>query len=256
MEESINYDAVADLYDHYVQITLDVPFFVKEAGKVSGEVLELMAGTGRVSLPLIDAGVRLTCVDNSAEMLARLRAKLEERGLSAEVLQMDVRQLALGKKFAMVFIPFHSFSELLGEEEQYKVLAGVYTHLTDAGHFICTLHNPEVRRRRIDGQLRLWGKHPLDGRGDKLLLWGLEKIDSGTGIVEGVQLIELYDRNGVMQSRRLMETRFCLPDRDEFEAFARSAGFRIVNLYGDYSYAAFDQRSSPFMIWVMEKNLG
>ena len=68
----IQWDAVASLYDSYVTATFDVPFFLAEAKAVPGPVLELMAGTGRVSLPLVEAGVPLTCVDASGAMLSRL----------------------------------------------------------------------------------------------------------------------------------------------------------------------------------------
>ena len=59
----IDYDRVADVYDLYVTSALDVGFYMDEAAKVRGKVLELMCGTGRVSIPLLEAGVDLTCVD-------------------------------------------------------------------------------------------------------------------------------------------------------------------------------------------------
>jgi hypothetical protein len=71
----IDYGRVADVYDLYVTSDLDVGFYVAEAGKVKGKVLELMCGTGRVSIPLLEAGVDLTCVDASEGMLARLKEK-------------------------------------------------------------------------------------------------------------------------------------------------------------------------------------
>jgi len=86
----IRYDDVADLYDLHVTVDLDVPFFVNEAQRVCGKVLELMAGTGRVSIPLVEAGVELTCVDVSEGMLERLRAKLRAKGLSAVVQRADI----------------------------------------------------------------------------------------------------------------------------------------------------------------------
>lgn len=44
------YDVVSDIYDQYVDVDFDIPFWVGEARKV-GEVLELTAGTGRITLP-------------------------------------------------------------------------------------------------------------------------------------------------------------------------------------------------------------
>jgi len=74
-EASLAQDLIA--YDLYVTQDVDVEVFVAEARKAQEKVLELMCGTGRVSLPLVEeAGVELTCVDASAAMLARLEEKL------------------------------------------------------------------------------------------------------------------------------------------------------------------------------------
>jgi SAM-dependent methyltransferase len=130
-------------------------WLVQEARKASGEVLELMCGTGRVSLPLVEAGVSLTCVDSSPQMLNVLRQKLDARHLSANVQEMDVCALALPQRFDLLFIPFHSFSEILSPDDQHTTLEHVRDHLSDNGRFICTLHNPVVRRQSVDSQLRL-----------------------------------------------------------------------------------------------------
>lgn len=44
-----------------------------------------MSGSGRVSLPLIEAGIPLTCVDFSAGLLEILRRKLAARQLAADM---------------------------------------------------------------------------------------------------------------------------------------------------------------------------
>jgi len=85
MPETIAHSRFADLYDSYVRVTQDIPFFLYAARQIDGGVLELMCGTGRVSLPLVEAGVRLTCVDYSADMLAVLRRKLAAHHLRAEL---------------------------------------------------------------------------------------------------------------------------------------------------------------------------
>jgi hypothetical protein len=48
MKETIKFDKVADIYDFYVNVDFDIPFFLKEAELYKGEILELMCGTGRV----------------------------------------------------------------------------------------------------------------------------------------------------------------------------------------------------------------
>ncbi|MDQ3911717.1 MAG: hypothetical protein M3305_08120 [Actinomycetota bacterium] len=49
----LDYDRVADVYDLYVTSGLDLEFYLEETDKVQGKVLELMCGTGRVSIPLL-----------------------------------------------------------------------------------------------------------------------------------------------------------------------------------------------------------
>jgi len=251
--ETNNYDTIADLYDTYVPATFDIPFFLGEAKKVPGEVLELMSGTGRLSLPLIEAGVRLTCVDLSREMLKVLEEKLVRRGLSARVYPMDICELDLGRQFDLVLIPFHSFAEIVSPEDQRRALERIHRHLTPGGSFICTLGNPAVRRQTVDGKLRFFRRYPLDGQ-RALLLWLLENLHPADNhIVEMLEFFEEYDENGMLCSKRLLELRFRLSSRGEFEALACSAGFAISALYGDYSYSEFREDSSPSMVWVLKK---
>lgn len=253
MVPSARWDDVASLYDTYAQATLDIPFFLQEATKISGDVLELMAGTGRISIPLARAGVRLTCVDNAPEMLAILRQKLTKADLSAQVYEMDVRELALHRQFDLILIPFHSFSELISTTDQQKVLARIYEHLSEQRRFICTLHNPSQRLRSVDGQLHLVGTYPDKEHQTTLLFWSLSSYEPTTHVVHISQFYEQYDNRGVLQEKRLLQINFVLLQREEFETLAKSAGFKVLALYGDYSYTPFDDETSPYMIWVLGK---
>ncbi len=251
--QSIEWDLVAPFYDNYAQSTFDVSFFVQEATQIPGTVLELMAGTGRISLPLIKAGVNLTCVDNSPEMLAILRQKLAQEHLSAQVYEMDVRDLALGKPFDLIIIPFHSFGELISADDQTLVLARIYENLASGGRFICTLHNPSQRLRTVDGQLHLVGTFPGIDPHTTLLSWSLSTYDQTRKIVEGLQFYEHYDQRGMLQQKSFLPIRFALLQRAEFEALAKSVGFHIRSFYGDYTYTPFQDETSPYMIWVLGK---
>lgn len=249
----IRYGDVADLYDVFAQAAFDIPFYLRQAGKVQGEVLELMSGTGRVSLPLVEAGVRLTCVDRSPEMLEVLRRKLEQRDLTSSIHCMDVTRLDLARRFALALIPFHSFTEILSIDDRRQTLSQIWDHLTENGRLICALHNPPVRLKNVDGLLRLWGSYSLpDGQG-RLLMWGAQTYDPNTCIVSGAETLETYSPDGVMQSKRLLEFRFYLMEKSEFEALAKSESFQVAELYGNYDESPYDETASPFMIWVLKK---
>ncbi len=253
MTESIVWDHVASFYDTYTQATFDIPFFLQEATKRPGDVLELMAGTGRVSIPLAQAGVHLTCVDNAPEMLARLQQKLAREHLSAQVYEMDIRDLALSQQFDLIVIPFHSFAELVSSTDQKKVLARVYDHLSLEGQFICTLHNPAQRLRSVDGQLRLIGTYPDVEHQPRLLFWSVSTYEPTTHLVHASQFYEQYSNAGILQAKRLLQITFVLLQPEEFETLATSVGFKVLALYADYSYAPFQVQTSPYMIWVLGK---
>ncbi len=252
MSSTIAYDQVADLYDNYVKADFDIPFFLNEAKLEKGAVLELRSGTGRVSLPVLRAGVRLTCVDLSGEMLARLRDKLAEEHLAADVYQMDVRELAIGKQFSLIFIPFHAFSELVSTEDQRAALGRIHTHLASGGRFIITLHNPPIRLKNVDGTLRLTGKQRV-GENENLLFWMWQSYDPSTRIVSGLQFYEQYDAQGHLEFKRMLEIRFALITRAEFAELAAAVGFRVQALYGNYDCSPFDEETSPFQIWILTK---
>ncbi len=246
-----HYDRIADLYDAFVQTDLDVPFFLNEARQANGDILELMAGTGRVTLPLVEAGRRVTAVDFSHEMLARLRLKLQARQLTADIRQADVRTLDLGRRFAQIIIPFQAFPELTSTADQRTALERIYEHLADDGTFICTLHNPTLRLKSVDNQLHLASRVPLEN--GQLFVWLLQTYDSQSRLVNVLECFEEYDRQGVMRAKRFSEVRFHLLEQAAFEELIQAAGFAVVHLYGDYAYAAFEADASPFMIYVLRR---
>lgn len=245
----INYNSIAEIYDLYVSADYDIPFFVSETQAAKGPVLELMAGTGRLSLPLIEAGAKLTCVDSSNAMLEVLSRKLQQRGLHAEVVCADVCQLSLPAAFELAILPFQSFMEIIGEDNQRASLAAVFKCLVPGGRFICTLHNPAIRRKQVDGVLRLVGQFPA--KNGTLVVSGFEQ--GGNPVVSRQQFFELFDDNGRLLEKQLLQMKFAFVEKEEFEQMAQEVGFRIAQLYGSYGRARFDPAQSPAMIWVLEK---
>lgn len=251
-EATIDYDRVAEIYDRYVTATYDVAFFLEEAKRANGPVLELTAGTGRLSLPLLEAGARLTCVDVSAGLLGVLNRKVQERGLHAEVICADVCELELPTAFPLAIVPFQAFMEIVGDERQRAALDRIFACLAPGGRLILTLHNPAVRRRQVDGTLRLVGSFPTPE--GTLLVSGFEQ--GGRPVVERLQVFEHFDADGLLTWKRLLPMRFALIEREELESMALAAGFRVVALYGDYARSPFDPVASAVMIWELERPLG
>jgi SAM-dependent methyltransferase len=203
-----------------------------------------------VSVPLLEAGAPLTCVDGSQGMLDVLSRKLASRGLRADVRLADVRRLHLPPSFELAILPFQAFMELVSEDDRRTTLAAVSAALVPSGRFICTLHNPAVRRASVDGVPRAVGAFPVDD--GTLVVSGFEQ--GGHPIVTRHQFFELFGADGRLLWKRLLRMEFALVERNEFEEMARDAGLRVVALHGSYERAEFDPATSAFMIWVLEKD--
>ena len=75
---SSDYDRWADVYDTvYTYLRDDIPFYVDAAKRYGGPVLELGCGTGRVTVPIAEAGVEIVGLDISQAMLDVARSKLD-----------------------------------------------------------------------------------------------------------------------------------------------------------------------------------
>ena len=254
MKESIKFDNVADIYDFYVNVDFDLPFFLKETEGFETEILELMCGTGRVSIPLLESGRIMTCVDYSKGMLDSFRYKIADKDYNRRVnlVEMDVTKLKLNKKFGLIFLPFHSISEILSVEKQKEALKAISRHLDKNGTFILTLQNPKTRLKQADGTTRIIGEFPIDND-RKIIISYMNQYHQADKIVSGYQFYEIYDAENTMIEKRYLEINFKPIDDKELRSMLSETDLEITDVYGDYSYSGFDEETSNFMIYKMTK---
>jgi SAM-dependent methyltransferase len=250
--EPINFNAVSDIYDSYVSVDFDIDFFLKVTEKYkTKEMLELMCGTGRVSIPLLEAGRRLTCVDYSRGMLDEFSRKINGKVFAVELVEMDVTTLDIGKQFDCIFLPFHSLSEIITTDKQLLAMQSVGRHLKEGGEFILTLQNPTKRLNYADGQERTIGKFPLEN-GHMVILY-MNQYNPTSGIVSGYQRYEMFDTSDTLVETRTLDIHFKPISDAEVRTMISKTGMVIDKMFGDYSFGPFDEGSSDFMIYVLRK---
>lgn len=249
MSPAVDYSRLARYYDSLVTDQADVPFFLEESRRARGRVVELMCGTGRVSMALAAAGIDLTCVDSSAEMLQELRLKLAATGHRAVVEEQDVSQLQLPGGFQLAFIAFNSFEELISRKDQLRALAGIRRILAAEGRFLCTLHNPTTSLRSISTGPQVSATAQLDGR--QISLEIDVRHDTATGIVQGTECLIIRATTGEVISSETLPLRYRLIEELDFRRLVETAGLSVVEVFGAYDRSAFDRETSPFMIWCL-----
>ena len=139
-------DAFADVYDEWYPAGADTAVVVEALRRLAGggPVLELGCGTGRLCLPLADAGLAVVGLDASAAMLARLRRKPGADRLTLVEADMTDFEVATppgpappggpgAAGFRLVFVAFNTFFNVASEEGQRACMRAVARHLQPGG---------------------------------------------------------------------------------------------------------------------------
>lgn len=126
--------AIAPWYDlDFGPLTDDVEMLL-ELGAPAERVLELGAGSGRIAIPLAEAGCRMTAIDSSDAMLAAGEARMREAGV--HLVRTDMRCLSLGGVFDLVYFGLSTFQHLLRRSDQLAALQSARRHLADNGRLL------------------------------------------------------------------------------------------------------------------------
>lgn len=134
------------LYDlEYSGWREDVPFYEDLATGVH-ELLELGAGTGRLTLPMARRGARVVALELARPMSGLLRTRADAEGLPIEVVDGDFRRFDLGRTFPLVVLPFNAVHHLYAASEVLDLMASVRRHLAPGGRFVldAMLADPRV----------------------------------------------------------------------------------------------------------------
>lgn len=133
------------LYDlAYSQMVGDIPFYLGQARACGGPVLEIACGTGRIAIPLAKAGLDVTGLDVSEEMLTRARQKADTSGVKIGWVRADCRDFELNRKFRLILMPFNSLQHLYDRESLEHCLTRIRGHLETGGTFVFDVFNPDL----------------------------------------------------------------------------------------------------------------
>ena len=247
------YDTIAPFYDvEHVHFREDLDMYQNFAESSGGPILELACGSGRVLLPLAQAGYEVVGVDTSAPMLALAQQRVEEMGssLRCELIQQDMVTMRLGRKFRMAFVALGSFAHLISRKEQQQALATIRTHLSTGGLFLLDISNADARYMEdLSGQVLHQGTWQQDD-GTMLTHFVSPASSPARHLLELTHFYDKHKQGGIVE-RTNVTTHLYLFDRSEMELLLEQAGFVVKDVYGDYDLGPY-LLDSPRMIFVTE----
>jgi SAM-dependent methyltransferase len=238
-------------YDQaYKRHTQDLQYYVALARAARGPVLELGAGTGRVTLTLARAGISVVGLDQSPDMLAQARARLEREPREVreriELHAGDLRSARLRRRFALVIAPFNLFMHLYTRQDLERGLATVKAHLAPRGKFAFDVLVPDLGALRRD-PARVYKCRPVfDPTDGKHHAYGESYAYDAVQQVQKVRMMfQRLDRPEIERTTPL-SLRCYFPE--ELNALLHYNGFSVTARYGDFARGPLTSESESQII--------
>lgn len=219
----------------------DIPLYLDLALDAGDPILELGCGTGRLLLPLAEAGHAITGVDTAPEMLAAARRKAEDAGLTQRItlVQADMRLLDMPARFRLAFCGLNTLMHLCSLEDQLRALQAARRHLVSGGVFAVDLTNPHVAWLTEDRTPLTLDKEIVDPiTGHHILKLVSQRTDPAEQVSDITLIYDELEEDGAVR-RTLVPVRLRWIYPYELRLLLELAGFRVDRLYGSYDLAPF-----------------
>ncbi len=251
------FDDLARFYDlDHALVRDDVEMYRQFAAQSGSPILELGCGTGRVAIPLARDGHEVTGVDISPAMLAALRAKLAQEPPEVagrvQVIQADMRHLALGREFALALCPLNTFMHMTTQADQLAALGSAYRHLAPGGRLIVDVASPLALLLIPSGEaLSLQSELRDAASGRVVQKFTSARFDHARQLQ---YLTLLYDEVGAdgMVRRSTVRTELRHVFRFEMQLLLERVGFTVEDVYGSTDLEPYEATSEK-MIFVARR---
>ncbi|MGD9396182.1 MAG: class I SAM-dependent methyltransferase [Candidatus Thorarchaeota archaeon] len=249
-EQESGYEGVGEFYDLFAD-NKDIPFFLEYAQRTGSPILDLAAGTGRVTFALAQEGFDVVALEQSPSMLAVAFDKLEKSPESVssriKLVQGSMKKFTLNQKFALVIIP-NSFGHLLNTEDQLSTIHCVRDHLIDGGLFILDLYPGAQQYERAkfeDAPAQL-----PDGR--RVTRSGVIQSDFPNQLMRVELRYTVQDSDGQVTNEIDVVSKVALIFNREADLLIRMSNMQVEGEFGDFEKNTYSPDSGR-RIFVLRK---
>lgn len=245
-----------ELYDAiYAFHTDDIAYYVEAARSAGGPVLEIGCGTGRVMLPTLEKGVDIDGLDVDPAMLEVLRRKAAAKGWKPRLVEADMRDFTMPRRYGLITIPFRGFQHLTTSDDQIQALRCMRDHLEPGGALRFNVFHPSFAAL-VDLQNQahrdIEATHPESGLPLRVRVEGIE-VDRVNQILRVARQVIETDLGGA--TARTWRHAFVMrwTYKAEMALLLRAGGFQRFAVHGGFEDEPLE-RDDQEMVWAAWKD--
>ena len=222
-------------------------FFLDVVKRYGGPVLDVGCGTGRIILDFMQQGIDIDGVDNSPDMLARLRRKAEKLDLKPTVYRQEMTELSLPRKYQTILVPSSSFQLLLEASLPPLAMKRFYEHLRPGGVLAMPFMTLWQEGDPLENEFSREVVRPEDGA--TIRRWQFSRFNPETEMEDSIDRYEIIEHGQVTASeehRQSPATRSYT--QEQAMALYQAAGFKDIQVFSEFTFDPVKRTDTVFSI--------
>ncbi|QKF58564.1 class I SAM-dependent methyltransferase [Aliarcobacter lanthieri] len=226
----------------------DVEYYLSRLKDIKGPILEPATGTGRILIPLLEAGLDVSGFDLSNEMLDICKNNCNKRNLNPELFIDKMEIFKTDKKYNAIIVPTGTFLLIYEREKSIKALKNFYNHLNIGGKLILDI---EVQNNinELEISNRSWTNEK-----DEIINLSTQvmQIDYINQFTIYHNIYEKIKENKVIQNEL---EKFVLRwyGIEEFKLILESLGYKNIVISSDYKYNSYPNKAGQIVTFEATK---
>jgi ubiquinone/menaquinone biosynthesis C-methylase UbiE len=228
-------------------------FFLDVVKKYGGPVLDVGCGTGRILLDFMQQGFDIDGVDNSPDMLARLRQKAEKLNLDPTVYHQEMTELALPRKYQTILVPSSSFQLLLDASLPPLAMNRFYEHLLPGGVLAMPFMTLWKQGNPLESEWTREAVRPEDGA--TVRRWQYSRFDPETDLEHTIERYEILRDGTVVASEEHHQSPATRSyTQEQAVTLYLDAGFEDIQVFHEFTFEPVRLEDEIFCVLGFKPN--
>ncbi|MFW9850688.1 MAG: class I SAM-dependent methyltransferase [Candidatus Thorarchaeota archaeon] len=246
------YEKAAEYYNLFAN-NEDLPFYLSYARKTGSPILDIAAGSGRVSFYLAREGFQVIALEKSKAMLQEFRKQIDSEDNSIsnriQIIEGNMIDFDLRQKFPLIIIPT-SFGHAMANDEQLSLLTCIRNHLQDDGLFVVDLF-PAGRQPEYAS---FEGPFVDIGDGRSVSRSGIMKSNPSKRLLTLELTFTIIEtKTGKLVEKINLESGVALIYSREFDLLLDQTNLEIIEEFGDFQKSPYTESSGRRIVTIRKR---